>query len=350
MSIFVNTVSLDSWETFERERILNLFLEHEYGFCLIPKDDIITYSIVFEQYIDEMIFQKVEMEYKSHKMYFGLFLPKQYITPFKTFVLLVHPYAERNGSFFDNYKTIESFCPVKEITKRGFAVAMLSAKTVAEDNVDGKDSGIFKCCNKPLTDNSWGVISAWAWGCSKVMDYLLTRPEIASDKVAVIGHSRGGKTALLAGALDKRFSLIISNDSGNSGAALSRGHSGETIENITNVFPYWFCNNYKKYANNENALPFDQHMLIALQAPRHCYIASANNDSWADPGGELLSAKLASQYYHMYGVDGLVIPNDIDLNVSYDTGYIAYHRREGEHALTLFDWEKYMDYFDKISK
>jgi hypothetical protein len=155
---------------------------------------------------------------------------------------------------------------------------------------------------------------------------------------------------LLAGALDERFYLVISNNSGNSGAALSRGNTGETINDITKLFPYWFCKNYISYANNENMLPFDQHILIGLQAPRHCYIASASEDLWADPDGELLSAKFASQYYELYNLKGLIVPNHIELDTIYDEGYIAYHRRNGKHKLTLFDWEQYMNYFEKITK
>lgn len=349
MSFFEEELDLQKWIKEDREKCLQLFLEYEYGFFPLSNETV-TYQIVDTKVLDEILIQKIEMDCKGHKMYFALYLPSEVKSILKTFVTLVHPLAESKANFFEDYKSINSFCPIKDIIKRGFAVALVSAKTIAEDVINGKETGIFKVCNNNVTSNTGGVLSAWSWGCSKVMDYLETRPEIDSSKVAIIGHSRGGKTALLTGALDSRFILSISNNSGNSGAALSRGNTGETIKDITTNFPYWFCENYKQYAQNENKLPFDQHMLIGLQAPRYCYIASASNDHWADPYGELQSAVLASKYYEMYGCVGLNVPNEIELDVSYNGGRIAYHRRKGDHALTSFDWDKYMDFFDKIIK
>ena len=349
MSVFDNFYKLDEWKEKERTRTLNLLLEHEYGFSPI-KDEKLNYEVLLERNIDNILYRKVAMEYNGHKMYFALFIPKIFDKPLKTFLTIVHPFAERNGDFFEDFNTIEHFCPIRKITNNGFAVILLSAKTVAEDVKEGKATGIFKACKSEETDSSWGVLAAWAWACTKVLDYIALCPELDETKVAVIGHSRGGKTALLAGALDERFYLTISNNSGNSGAALSRENTGETIADIVRLFPYWFSNNYRKYVNNEDSLPFDQHVLIGLQAPRYCYIASASDDSWANPDGELLSAKYASQYYNLYNVSGLIIPDKIELDVSYNDGNIAYHRRTGKHKLTLFDWEQYMEYFEKISK
>lgn len=348
MNVFLNPYNHNEWEEYGRNHLLDLFLEHEYGFCPI-KNEKLTYNISFQKDYRDFVMKKIVMEYKNHKMYFGLYLPKNNDKPLKTFLTIVHPYAERNGSFLDDYSSIEYFCPVKEIIKRGFAVALLSAKTVAEDVMNGDETGIFNFCEEHRNESSWGVIAAWAWACSKVLDYLVMNPEIDENKVAIIGHSRGGKTALLASAIDSRFYLTISNNSGNSGAALSRSNKGETIEDITKRFPYWFCKKYLSYAKKEELLPFDQHSLIGLIAPRYCYIASASDDWWADPDGELLSAKYATQYYEMYNVKGLIIPKKIELDTAYTDGRIAYHRRTGFHGLTEFDWQKYMDFFDRIS-
>ncbi|MCK6619979.1 MAG: hypothetical protein L6Q94_05745 [Calditrichia bacterium] len=175
------------------------------------------------------------------------------------------------------------------------------------------------------------------------MDYLDEDSDINSSQVIVFGHSRLGKSALWAGAQDERFSIVISNNSGCCGAALSRRRFGETIKIVNEVNPHWFCKNFKNFNNNEDKLPVDQHMLIALMAPRPVYIASAKLDFNADPIGEFLSAKNADPVYALFGLTGLGINIMPALNSSVgDT--IGYHIRSGEHDITEFDWDKYIDF------
>ena len=240
------------------------------------------------------------------------------------------------GAHFTDDLTLKAYrWPFEYATDHGYAVATFCYNDVDPDYDDGFRNGVIGYYGPGQRQgDSWGNIAAWAWGLSRALDYLETDPDVVADKVAVLGHSRLGKTALWAGATDQRFAIVISNASGCGGAAISRRHYGETLRRIGSSFPHWWCPNFYKYADNEDLLPVDQHELLALIAPRPLYVQSCSEDLWADPTGEELSQKEASKVYDLYGVEGR----------------LGRHVCPGKHDITLYDWQRYIIFADKFLK
>ncbi len=241
------------------------------------------------------------------------------------------------------------FWPAEELVARGYAALVFDVNDCDPDRDDHFKNGvhgIYDQPGSPRTTDAWATIAAWAWGASRVMDYVVTDKDLAADRIAVIGHSRGGKAALWAGAQDERFAMVVSNESGCTGAALARGMTGETLRMINTSFPHWFCTTYKSYIDRPEALPLDQHMLLALIAPRLLYVGSASEDAHADPASEFRSCVAASPAFALLGTTGVAMTTMPPVDQPSHAGGIGYHVRTGTHDLTLADWNWYLDFAD----
>lgn len=284
--------------------------------------------------------------------FLGINFKGNYATTFEEGVLLPTEEELKAYGVVENLErgAAVSRWPLEMIIEAGYGIATFYRGDIDPDYDDVFQNGVHPLFYKKGQDypepDEWGTIAAWAWGLSRALDYLETDPDVDARKVAVFGHSRLGKTALWAGATDQRFAAVISNDSGNCGAAISRRHFGETIRKVNWYRPQWFCDNFLKYNDNEAALPFDQHTLIALSAPRPVYVASGSEDINADPYGEFLGLKEAGCVYSLYGLktlDGVEWPA---ADTPVGEGPMRYHMRTGKHDITAYDWQQYIRFAD----
>ena len=341
----------DQWVR-RRAKLLDLFRNELYGYSPDrPKDmwfDIvkIDHAAMDGAATLKLVNIHLGAQPEAPVIHLNLFIPNNRTKPAPAFLLI----CNRDRDNIDPTRKIKSdFWPAEQIVARGYAAASFFNGDVAPDKYDGFTTGIHAYLQNPAARkfNSWGTIAAWAWGGSRVMDYFETDPDIDEKHCAVTGHSRGGKTALWCGAQDERWALTISNCSGCSGAAIARRRFGESLNVIQNAFKHWFCGNYRKYIDKEDTLPFDQHELVALVAPRAVYVTSADEDLWADQRGEWLAIHEAEPVWKLYGRQGLPSDTMPPLDKPLIGDGMGYHIRTGEHNYKVFDWNAHMDLADR---
>ena len=341
--IITNT---SGWENKRRPEILSLFENNVYG--QMPKDYDSLRFVVTNEAGDAMsgkarlkeVTLSIWKAGRSVDIQLTLFLPNRGKKPSPVF-LLINNRSKRNTD--PSRDTLSEFWPAEMVIDSGYAIAAFHISDAAPDDKVAYVNGVLKLYPEQINaDNGMKAIGAWAWGASRVLDYFEKDKNIDAKRVGIVGHSRGGKAALWTGAQDKRFALVFSNCSGNTGAALSRRKFGETVKRINDQFPHWFANNYKKYNDNETALPIDQHMLVALIAPRPLYTTNASKDLWADPKGSYLSLKNAEKVYELYDRHSRLPLNPPALNSPVIHSILGYHNREGIHDLTAYDWDNFI--------
>ncbi|MCX6326917.1 MAG: acetylxylan esterase [Bacteroidia bacterium] len=356
--------NVKDWEKIRRPEVLALLEQEQYG--KIPGDLKISEIKILDNddqalggiAIRKQVMLTFRMNGKELSVELLMYLPKEKKS-FPTFLgynfagnqtvnrdTTIHFAKAWNGTVKERGSASENW-PAEMIIKSGCGVAIMYYWDIAPDKND-YSTGVYPLFysegqTKP-TDDEWGALSAWAWGLSRALDYLKNDKNVDGNHVFVIGHSRLGKAALWAGATDQRFAGVISNCSGCCGAALSKRVFGETIGFVNGRFPRWTCGNFKKYSDKEDSLPFDQHMVLSLIAPRPLYVASASEDSWADPKGEYLSACYASSVYALYGYKSGLNPEVVPQPDTPVSGIISHHIRSGKHDILEYDWKQYIQF------
>ncbi len=354
----------EKWEMEGRRRLKEVLQREEYG--VFPEYDSknTTFEVVLEEDVPLIpAFRRqvdITVNHNGNTFTFSayMFLPKGKTNVPIFLHISRHEWMSRSVA----RGIIDQRFPLAEIIDRGYGLIYYDTDEIAlEDRTagiieheegykfEGYKNGLFQALEIDAErQDDLGAIGLWAFAAMRVMDYLETVPEVDAGKVLVMGHSRLGKTALVAGAMDERFAITISNSSGAGGAALFRTKGGEHVDYMAETIPYWFCQNYSKYVDKEDEMEFDQHYLLSLIAPRYLYVQSSELDDWADPMAEFSCAALASEVYEkVYQKPGLIEIGFPEVDSPLLEGNIGYHVRTGGHNLFKFDWHAYMDFADK---
>ncbi len=342
------------WESQRRGELLEIFRREVYGIAP-PKPETLAFRVVDSdpramegKATRKQVAISFQLGGETFTFHVILFVPNARTAPAPVFLLLNHrPITNTDPT----RETRSDFWPAEEVIARGYAIAAINVAAEVEPDKRDATTGIRAFYRQHFAkpdELTWGALAAWAWAGSRALDYFETDADVNAAQVAVIGHSRTGKTALWAAAADTRFALACVNGAGEAGPALARRNFGETIAQITTSFPYWFAPKYATYAGKPETLPIDQHELIALVAPRGYHGGDGTRDTWADPRGSWLSLVEASQVWAMFGKAAAWQGEPPLANELRTDGPLAYHIHEGVHDLTTLDWKLYLDHADQL--
>lgn len=341
----------EEWETTRRPQLIKMLTTYMYGrapqlaHALPWSVDTLETKALKGEAIRKVVTLRLSDNPQAPVMHLQVYLPRKAQGKVPLFLGL---------SFCDNSKIATApEWQLHDILSHGYGLATFRYTEVCPDKAlraysEGLMPYYYRKGQVRPDPDEWGSIALWAWCASRAMDYLQTDAQIDASKVALFGHSRLAKTALWAGATDRRFAMVVLINAGCCGTALSRRMIGETPTSINHVMPAWFDDNFKQFSDRENCMPFDQHTVISLIAPRPVYVASAQDDKWGDPKGEFLGAKGAENVYALYGEKGIGTDSLPPVNQPFNKGYIGYHIRSGKHAVLPYDWKQVLSFADRF--
>ena len=353
-----------TWFEVRRPELLKLYDTDIYG--AVPANAPKATAKVIETDTNAMggtaIHKQVEIQFDNGEnvvpAQLHMYLPPKATKPVPLLLHMVFfsnpPFADATTNSVSPARRFSEGGPLANIFEHGYGYATFRYTDIQPDNSNTYHAGVIGLTLKPgeakPAPDQWGTISAWAWGASRVLDYLETDKSVDAKHVALIGHSRLGKTVLLAGARDPRFALIYSSCAGEMGSSLARRDYGETVDDMAANFPWQFCGNFQKYPGHWNEMPVDTHEIIALNAPHPVFIGGGTQDQWADPHGEFLAAVAAGPVYRLVGKEGLGATSGPEIDKAYISGDLGFHYHTGGHAITASDWKVFLDFTDKYFK
>ena len=351
--------SKEAWLNSRRPQLMALFANIIYGRIPTPEFPIKQeFEVISEDpnFFDGRCTRKIVLATFSNSrgsvsMHIALFTPNAIKKPVP--ILLRLGFGSISGANIE-MKNSQAFgalgngTPLIDLLNKGFGLACIKGGEVIKDEIGFRNSihRLFYKGNQSMPRaDEWGVLAGISWQLSRTMDYLETDPAVDKERVAILGFSKLGKSTLWAGALDTRFAMVLSQNSGCGGAALWKRKFGENLKYMAR-FPNWLCGNAKKFIGVEEDLPLDQHMLIACIAPRPVFVLSGINDMWADNMGEYLSCHFATPVYELFDLKGQASTSRPAINIPADKRALAYLIRSGAHGYEQTDWDAYIQFMD----